>query len=209
MICIDTDCSTTVPLPSLMVTVMSTVPSFSPRIVQFTLALPPAEIVATDCVALPPRSRRSPLGVHESVAVRPLAADPPPLPMVALTVNSSPRSALAGAETERLSTGGTGAGAGSVTVNVAVLLAIPSCEAVILVDPAETPLARPDPSMVATAAFELHAALAVRLAVLPSLKVPVAENCRVCPSSIEALRGATEMAVKLGGGGGGAGAPTG
>ena len=38
----------------------------------------------------------------------------------------------------------------------------------------------------------------VKSAVLKSLKVPVAVNCWVCPSSIEALIGVTVMSVNVG-----------
>ena len=73
----------------------------------------------------------------------------------------------------------------------------------MLLVPARTPVARPDASMMATVSVELvHVAVAVRSAALPSLKVPVAVNCCVCPSSMEALTGATEMEVKVGGAGG-------
>jgi hypothetical protein len=54
--------------------------------------------------------------------------------------------------------------------------------------PAERAVARPEESMVATAVIELtQVAVEVKSAVLESLKVPVAVNCWVCPSSIEAL----------------------
>ena len=56
MICIDTDCCATVPLPSPTVTVRVTTPSLSPRNVQLTPVRPPAEIAATDCAALEPRN---------------------------------------------------------------------------------------------------------------------------------------------------------
>ncbi len=73
----------------------------------------------------------------------------------------------------------------------------------MLAAPARIPLASPEALIVATEVLELdHAAVVVRIAVLPSLKVPVAVNCCVWPSSMEALRGATEMKVKVGGGGG-------
>ena len=71
----------------------------------------------------------------------------------------------------------------------------------MLLVPARTPVARPDAVIVATAVLELaHVAVAVRSLLLPSLNVPVAENGCVWPSSIEALAGATEMEIKLGGG---------
>ncbi len=55
--------------------------------------------------------------------------------------------------------------------------------------------------MVATVLSELAQVTAeVKLAVLKSLKVPVAVNCWVCPSSIEAAVGVTAMEVKVGGG---------
>ena len=93
-----------------------------------------------------------------------------------------------------------GGGGGAVTVNAPMLLVIPSWEAVMFVVPAKTPLAPPDALIVATALLELaHVAVVVRGVVLPSLNVPVAVKGWVCPSSIEALRGATAMEVNVGG----------
>ncbi len=67
--------------------------------------------------------------------------------------------------------------------------------------PAERAVARPEESMVATVVSELtQVAVEVKSAVLESLKVPVAVNCWVCPSSIETLVGVTAMEVKVGGG---------
>jgi hypothetical protein len=54
---------------------------------------------------------------------------------------------------------------------------IPLCAAVILVEPAAIPFARPPEPIVATAELEeAHAAELVRFCVLPSLKVPLAVN---------------------------------
>ncbi len=72
---------------------------------------------------------------------------------------------------------------GAVTLRVAELLPTPSWEAVMLVVPAETAVARPDETMLATVGMELtQVALLVRSAVLLSLNVPVAVNCWVSPS---------------------------
>ena len=99
-----------------------------------------------------------------------------------------------------------GGGGGAVTSRVAAaLLVTPSCKAVISVVPAERPEARPEPSIVATAIMELaHVAVDVRSAVLSSSKWPVAVNCCVCPSSIDALAGVTEMDDNVGAGAGAA-----
>ena len=62
---------------------------------------------------------------------------------------------------------------GAVTVNVAGLLVTPSWDAVMFVAPATTPLANPDPVIVATAVSVLdQVAVVVRSTVLLSLNVP-------------------------------------
>ena len=59
-------------------------------------------------------------------------------------------------------------------------LVTPSNKAVTFVVPADTPVARPEASTVATAGLELsHVAVEVTSDVLPSLKLPVAVNCWV------------------------------
>ena len=67
---------------------------------------------------------------------------------------------------------------GALTCKVTGALVTLFREAVIIAVPAETPVARPEALMVATAVLELtHVAVEVMLAVLASLKVPVAVNC--------------------------------
>ncbi len=69
-------------------------------------------------------------------------------------------------------------GGGVVTCRLAELLLTASWEAVMLVVPAETAVARPEALMVAMAVSELtQVAVEVKSAVLESLKVPVAVNC--------------------------------
>ncbi len=99
-----------------------------------------------------------------------------------------------------------GGGGGTVTSSAAVLLVMPSCVAVMFVVPANTPVARPELSMAATTVSELaHVAVEVMSAAVPSSKSPVAANCCVLPSSMDALAGVTEMDSSAGGGGGPAG----
>jgi hypothetical protein len=72
--------------------------------------------------------------------------------------------------------------------------------AVIVALPSPTPLARPEPFMLATVATEeLQLTEPVRFCVLPSVKVPVAVNCCVVSSAMVALGGPTAMETKTGG----------
>jgi len=102
----------------------------------------------------------------------------------------------------KLATGGWLAGAeGVVTCRLAELLLTAPWEAVMEVAPAERAVARPEEPIVATVLSELtQVAVEVRSTVLESLKVPVAVNCWICPSSIETVVGVTAMEVKVGGG---------
>ena len=76
---------------------------------------------------------------------------------------------------------------GAATVRVAGRLVISSRVAVISVVPAATPVAKPA-AMVATSSSELaQVTAAVIPVVLPLEYVPSAQNCRVWPTSIEAL----------------------
>ena len=69
----------------------------------------------------------------------------------------------------------------------------------IVVLPVATPAARPALVIVATAVFaEAHVAELVRFWVLASLYVPVAVNCCVAPTAIEALAGVTATDTKAG-----------
>ena len=75
-----------------------------------------------------------------------------------------------------------------VTDNAKLLDVIPPWLAVILLDPTAVPVARPLAPTLTAAEFELaQLAVFVRLCVLPSLKVPVAVNCRLVPFAIEEL----------------------
>lgn len=66
---------------------------------------------------------------------------------------------------------------GAVTVSVNELDEIPDWEAVMVVEPVVTAVARPVALMLATAGFdEAQVAEVVRFCVLPSVKVPVAAN---------------------------------
>ncbi len=69
-------------------------------------------------------------------------------------------------------------------------------DAVMVVVPRLCELATPANTVATAGAEELHAAVAVRILVLPSEYVPVAVNCCVVPSGIEALDGATAMDTK-------------
>src|SRR5713101_1680242 len=71
--------------------------------------------------------------------------------------------------------------------------------------PIATPVACPVLPIMASVVSELlHAALLVKSAVLPSLKVPFAANCTLAPIVTEGTAGVTWMAVSIlvGGGGG-------
>ena len=76
----------------------------------------------------------------------------------------------------------------AVTVRAKVLEVIPLWIAVILLDPRAAPVARPVALMLTVVGFELaHVAVFVRFCVLPSLKVPVAVNCKLVPLAIDEL----------------------
>ena len=66
---------------------------------------------------------------------------------------------------------------GVVTVSAKEVDVIPLWEAVMVVEPVPTAVARPVALMLATAGFdEAHVADVVRFCVVPSVKVPVAAN---------------------------------
>ena len=78
---------------------------------------------------------------------------------------------------------------------------MPLCAAAIVVVPARTPVASPEPLIVATAVLdEDHATWPVRSCVEPSEYLPVALNCCVAPGESEAFAGATVMEVSDTGG---------
>ena len=78
---------------------------------------------------------------------------------------------------------------GAVTVRVVDTVTEPEA-APILVLPCASVVASPELPIVATAVFEeLHATEPVRSRALPSVKVPVAENCFVRPATIEGFAG--------------------
>ena len=75
----------------------------------------------------------------------------------------------------------------AVTVSAKLLEVTPLCAAVILLEPAPTPEAKPAVTVVAAILEELQVAEFVRFCVLPSLKVPVAVNCSAVPLAMEAV----------------------
>jgi hypothetical protein len=82
---------------------------------------------------------------------------------------------------------------GEVTVSTAAPCMLPEA-AVIVVLPTIMPLARPAALIVATVgADELHVTDAVKACVLPSLYVPVAENCSGRPAGTVPFAGVTPM----------------
>jgi hypothetical protein len=86
---------------------------------------------------------------------------------------------------------------GVVTVRTAVPFTLLS-EAVMLLDPAATPVARPAALMVAVAVLELvQVADDVMFAVEPSLYVPVAVNCCVALAVMLAVAGVTAMVTSV------------
>lgn len=92
-----------------------------------------------------------------------------------------------------------------VTVAVVVALAVPE-DAVMVLVPAETPVSRPPPVMVATVGVSLdqHTVVPVQLVPpvkvreLPLLSVPAAVNCVVSPWLTVGLGGSIVMAVTVG-----------
>ena len=88
---------------------------------------------------------------------------------------------------------------GAVTVSVVEPVILLSA-AVIVEAPVFTAFAKPPAAIVATlGADEPHVAVLVRFCVLPSLYVPVAVNCCVLPTTIEAFAGVTAMDTSAGG----------
>jgi hypothetical protein len=84
-----------------------------------------------------------------------------------------------------------------VTVRDAIPLT-PLRDAVIVVEPAATAVARPEVFTVATAVFELvQLTLPVRSAVEPSLYLPVAVNCWVAFAAMLPVAGETAMEVRV------------
>jgi len=87
---------------------------------------------------------------------------------------------------------------GAVTVRSVDPLIVPDV-AVIVAAPAATAVAKPAELIVATlAAEEVQVAEFVRFAVLPSVKVPVAANCWVVATTIEAPTGVTATLTRAG-----------
>ena len=67
----------------------------------------------------------------------------------------------------------------------------------IIVTPADIPVARPEALMVATAGIEeLQAAKLVMFCCGPLVKVPVAVNCCVWPTRMEAVNGVIAMETR-------------
>ena len=81
-------------------------------------------------------------------------------------------------------------GAGAATVIEAVPLT-PEADAIVLVVPAETPVATPLGLIIAMAGFTVAQDTFVRLSGLPSLNFPDAVNCLVSPTLTKALAGVT------------------
>jgi hypothetical protein len=80
----------------------------------------------------------------------------------------------------------------------------PLTVAVTVVDPAATPFARPAALIVATLGVPLaQVAVVDTFAVVPSLYVAVAVNCRVAPTCTLAVGGFTAIEVSVTGGGAG------
>src|ERR1700694_189552 len=89
-------------------------------------------------------------------------------------------------------------GAGAVTVSRVVPLTLPTV-AVIVVGPGARVVAAPVALIVATVvADELHVAVAVKSAVVPSLFVPLAVNCCGVPFTTEGFAGVTARDVSTG-----------
>ncbi len=86
--------------------------------------------------------------------------------------------------------------AGGVTVNVVEPEILPEV-AVIVVAPAATADARPEPLMVAMFVADDDQLAVVRVALWPSLYVPVAVNCCVAPWVTDGLLGDTDNEVNV------------
>ena len=97
---------------------------------------------------------------------------------------------------------------GALIVSVAVAL-LPLSAAVIVADPAATPLASPEPDWIVTfvVSEEVQVTEVVILPVEASLYVPVAVNCWLAPTPIERLAGVTAIEVRVREGVVGAGVP--
>src|ERR1039458_9637300 len=84
---------------------------------------------------------------------------------------------------------------GEVTVSVAVPCTVPEAAAIVVL-PTIKPLARPAALIVATgSADELHVTDEVKACVLPSLYVPVAENCSGRPAGTVPFAGVIAMDI--------------
>lgn len=76
----------------------------------------------------------------------------------------------------------------AVTVSGKILDVIPFWAAVILLEPAPAPVAKPLALTFAAARLEeAHVAVFVTFCVVPSLNVPTAVNCRLVPLAMEEL----------------------
>ena len=94
--------------------------------------------------------------------------------------------------------------AGVVTVSVVIPMTVPLVAEMTVV-PTATAVATPAPEIVAVAVVaEAQVTVGETSIVVPSLKVPVAENCCVAPVPIDGLAGVTaietSVAVDVGGG---------
>lgn len=82
-----------------------------------------------------------------------------------------------------------------VRVSVVEPFTVPTA-AWMVVSPSSRPVAKPADEILATVVAEdVHVALAVRLLLLPSEKVPVAVNCTVAPTGKDAFGGVSEIDV--------------
>ena len=93
--------------------------------------------------------------------------------------------------------------AGAVTVSVVIPMTVPLVAEMTVV-PTATAVATPAPEIVAVAGVaEAQVTVGETSFIVPSLKVPVAENCCVAPVPIDGLAGVTaiETSVAVDGGG--------
>ena len=84
-----------------------------------------------------------------------------------------------------------------VTLRLVVLLMTPE-EASMVVDPRAMAEAKPAPFMVAGLSDEVQVTVLVRFCLLPSVKVPVAENCCAVPNEIDVFSGVRAMETSAG-----------
>jgi len=78
--------------------------------------------------------------------------------------------------------------AAAVTVRAKLLELMPFWDAVMLLEPIATPVAKPLAPILTFAGLEdVHVAVFVKVCVLPSLNVPIAVNCTLVPLAIEEL----------------------